>query len=339
MLVGSSPDLVQAILRSPLAAAIFRPIEPELAEVERRLAEAAAMEHPFLRGILGQLMSAPGKRIRPALTIASSKLFRDGGPNLCAMAAAVEFLHVATLIHDDVVDQTDLRRGGPALYNLVGNRAAVLIGDYLFAQAAATASETNNLRIMRLFADSVQALCSGQIEESSREGDARCWIDRETYYRTIDAKTAALFVLACQAGAIIGEASLEAAEALRQYGRSLGLAFQIVDDILDLVGDEAVMGKPPGSDLRQGLVTLPVIYLRDEVPESILRQAFASDGASEQAIQSIAARARSSRAIDRSYEEARQFAAAAARALDLVRQSEYRDLLIHLTESVVERRA
>src|SRR5439155_7104999 len=125
-----------------------------------------------------------------------------------------------------------------------------LAGDYLFAQAAATASETNNLRIMRLFAESVMTLCAGQIAESARQD--WCGTDRESYYKTIDAKTAALFVLSCKAGGILGEASFTATDALISYGRSLGLAFQIVDDILDLVGDESLMGKPVGSDLRQG---------------------------------------------------------------------------------------
>lgn len=320
------------------AASLFHLIEGDLAQVERRVGEAVSVKDPLLRELIEAVIFPPGKRIRPALTIASSKLFRDGGPSLYAMAAAVEFLHVATLIHDDVVDQTPLRRGAPSLYSVAGSRLAVLAGDYLFAQAAATASETNNLRVMRLFAESVMRVCAGQIEECSRQGGARGWLDREAYYRTIEAKTAALFVLACQSGAIIGEAPLEAAGALSHYGRSLGLAFQIVDDILDLVGDEQVMGKPAGTDLRQGLMTLPVIYLQDEIPEGVLQQAFAPDGAREEAIQSIVARARTSQAIDRTYEEARRLAAEAAQALGGVPRGPYRDLLIDLTRTVVQRK-
>jgi geranylgeranyl pyrophosphate synthase len=325
-------------VRNPTVG-LYQLIEPDLARVERRVVQAAALPHPMLRAILEQVMLAPGKRIRPALTVASSRLFRDGGEPLYAMAAAVEFLHVATLVHDDVVDQTELRRGSPALYSVVGNRVALLVGDYLLAQAAATASETNNLRIMRLFADSVMALCAGQIDECSRDGDDRWWVDRETYYRTIEAKTAALFVLACKAGAILGEAPLAETEALAQYGRSLGLAFQVVDDVLDLVGDEAAMGKPAGSDLRQGLVTLPVIYLREEVPEALLLEAFGSDGTGEEAIQSIVARARGSRAIDRAYREARDLAEEAARRLDGLPRGDYWDFLVELTRSVVDRQA
>lgn len=319
------------------AGDLFAPIQVDLAHVEARLAQAAALDQPLLRATLEAVLLAPGKRIRPALTIASGKLFRDANASLYAMATAVEFLHTATLIHDDVVDQGDVRRGDPALYTLLGNPVAVLVGDYLFAQAAATASETNNLRIMRLFAESVMTLCAGQIDECSREGAARSWVDRDAYYRTIDAKTAALFVLACHAGSILGEATAEEADALRRYGRSLGLAFQIVDDILDLVGDQEAMGKPAGTDLRHGVVTLPVIYLREEVPEALLLQAFSSDGAAEEAIESITARARSSRAVDRSYQEARQLATEAARALEGLPRGVHRDLLVDLTGAVVRR--
>jgi geranylgeranyl pyrophosphate synthase len=253
------------------------------------------------------------------------------------MAAAVEFLHSATLIHDDVVDQTGSRRGLPSLYTQVGNSVSVLVGDYLFAQAAATASETNNLRIMRLFAESVMTLCTGQVDEASRGFDEPCWLDRDSYYRTIEAKTAALFVLACHAGAILGEAPIAATEALRRYGRALGLAFQIVDDVLDLVGDEAELGKPVGSDLRQGVVTLPVIYLRDELPELTLRQAFSGDGEREAAIQAITAAAPGSRAVARSREEAGHLAAEAANALQDVPPGACRDLLYELARAMVER--
>ncbi|MBM2811142.1 MAG: hypothetical protein HW416_1901 [Chloroflexi bacterium] len=325
-------------MRSSVAA-MFSPIDSDLVVVNRRLREAASLGQPLLRGILEQVLLAPGKRIRPALTIASGRLFREPTAGLHAMAAAVEFLHTATLIHDDVVDQTGERRGGAALYSLFGNSVAVLVGDYLFAQAAATASETNNLRIMRLFAESVMTLCSGQIDENSRNGDGSAWVDREMYYRTIDAKTAALFVLACHAGSILGEASAEATDALKRYGRSLGLAFQIVDDILDLIGDEQTMGKPAGTDLRHGVVTLPIIYLRDEIPAETMRNVFASDGAREEAIQTITALAPTSRAVDRAYREARELVADAAGALDVVPRGEQRDLLIELTTTVVERNA
>jgi geranylgeranyl pyrophosphate synthase len=320
-----------------LAASHLNPIESDLAEVDRRLAGIAAHPHRLLGAILDEVMLSAGKRIRPAVTLASGGLFRQPGASLHAMATAVELLHTATLIHDDVVDQASLRRGQAALFTTVGNAVAVLVGDYLFAQAAVTASETNNLRIIRLFAEAVQTICAGQIDESSREGDARYRLDRETYYRTVEAKTAALFMLGCETGGILGEGEPGAVSALRRYGRALGIAFQIKDDILDLVGDAAALGKPVGSDLRQGVVTLPLIYLRDEVPPAALEAAFTADGAREEAIQEIASFARSSAAIERSYEDARHLVDEAIQELASVPAGPYRDLLADLALSAVER--
>ena len=318
---------------------LFRPIEMDLALVEQRLAEAAAHPHPVVRALLEDVLLASGKRIRPAVTIACGKLFGKTSEPLHAMAAAVEILHTATLIHDDVVDQSDARRGEPTLYSVVGNAVAILAGDYLFAQAAATAAETNNLRIIRLFADAVRTLCAGQIDESSRAGADRYELDRDAYYRTIEAKTSALFVLACESGAVLSEASLLQAEGLRRYGRAVGLAFQIVDDILDIVGEEEMLGKPVGSDLRQGVLTLPMIYLRDEIPTSILEAAFADNGERDAAIGTISGLARESRAIERSYAEARGHVEEAIACLDVAPAGEMRDFLADLATSVVERRA
>ena len=183
------------------------------------------------------------------------------------------------------------------------------------------------------------SLCAGQIDETSRSGAHRYEVDRDAYYRTIEAKTAALFVLACEAGATLGEATLAQAAALRRYGRSLGIAFQIVDDILDIVGEEEVLGKPVGSDLRQGVVTLPVIYLRDEVPVTVMQAAFADDGERDAAIEEIAGLARTSGAIERAYEEASGHARDAVESLELLPTGEVRDFLAELATSGVTRRS
>jgi geranylgeranyl pyrophosphate synthase len=320
------------------ASALFRPIADDLRRVEERIRGATEIDHPLLRDLLRQVMLAPAKRLRPALTIASGRLFRDSSPSLEAMAAAIEFLHTATLIHDDVIDLADLRRGEPTLASLVGTRVAILVGDYLFAEAAGTASQTNNLRIMRLFAESVMTVCRGQIHEGSSDNVVGV-PDRESYYRTIEAKTAGLFILACHSGAILGEADFAQTEALRRYGRSLGLAFQIVDDILDLVGDEQVMGKPAGSDLRQGVITLPFIYLRDELPADLVDAAASDDGARDAAIQEIATMARTSRAIQRAHNEARELVQTALAALGELPPGEIRDFLADLAASAVSREA
>lgn len=331
------PDPLPVSASNGLADGLFTFIAQDLVEVEARLAAMAAVAGGPLQMLLGRALSTRGKLLRPALTVAAGRLFRDPSAGLHAMAAAVECLHTASLIHDDIIDETLERRGSPSLHAAAGGGAAILAGDYLFAQAAATASETNNLRIMSLFARCVMTVCTGQIHEHSQDKRARAHLSREGYYETIDAKTAALFVLACESGAVLGEAPIAASAVLREYGRGLGLAFQIIDDILDLTGDEAIMGKPAGSDLRQGVMTLPVIYLRDEIPENTLLAAFSSDGARDDAIREISERARSSAAIQRARDEARGLASGAVERLCQLPANPYRDVLEALAATVVGR--
>lgn len=334
--LGAVPPDPPAHLGS-VPPAVFASIMTDLMEVEARLQAMAEVAGGPLQQLIGRVLGTRGKLLRPALTIASGRLFRGPSAGLHAMAAAVECLHTASLIHDDIIDETLERRGAPSLHAAAGSGAALLAGDYLFAQAAATASETNNLRIMRLFADCVMTVCTGQIHEHSQDKRARASLSREGYYETIAAKTAALFVLACESGAVLGEASIPAAAAIREYGRRLGLAFQIVDDILDLIGDEATMGKPAGSDLRQGVMTLPLIYLRDEIPADTLLAAFSGDGARDQAIHEISESARGSTALQRAHDEARALASSAVELLCQLPANPYRDLLEALAETVVDR--
>ncbi len=320
-----------------LTGGLFTPIVEDLAQVEIRLSAIAALAGGPLQALLERVLSTRGKLLRPALTVAAGRLFRGASPGLYAMASAVECLHTASLIHDDIIDETLERRGSPSLHAAAGGGAAILAGDYLFAQAAATASETNNLRIMGLFARCVMTVCTGQIHEHALKRQDRPFLTRDAYYDTIDAKTAALFVLACESGAVLGEAPLGASESLREYARSLGLAFQIVDDILDLTGDESRMGKPAGSDLRQGVMTLPVIYLRDELPPNTLQAAFSDDGERDAAIREITDRARNSNAIERAHAEARGLASSAIARLSQLPANAYRDVLEALATTVVER--
>ena len=331
---GSSGDAGPATDGS---GGLFTPIVQDLNEVSARLMAMAEVSGGPLQLLLRRVLGTRGKLLRPALTIASGRLFRGPSAGLHAMAAAVECLHTASLIHDDIIDETLERRGAPALHAAAGGGPAILAGDYLFAQAAATASETNNLRIMRLFADCVMTVCTGQINEHSQDKSARAHLTRDGYFETIAAKTAALFVLACEAGAVLGEAPMAAAAVLRQYGCDLGLAFQIVDDILDLTGDEAMMGKPAGSDLRQGVMTLPMIYLREEIPEGTLMAAFQGGDGRDQAIREITKRARQSDAIRRAHEEARGLASGAVDLLCQLPANSYRDVLEALATTVVDR--
>ncbi len=237
------------------ASTLFAPIQPELDRVEQVLAEVAQVDHPLLNSMLSEVLQAGGKRLRPALALLVGKLHRYDADRLVKLAAATELLHTATLLHDDVVDQSPLRRGRATLYTQVGNKAAVLVGDYMYAKSAYFATATGSLRVMELFADSVMVVCQGQIDESAGQNGGYADQPAQAYFATIRNKTAALFVLACDAAAELSGASPSAAGALRRYGQQLGLAFQIVDDILDVTGDDATLGKPRGSDERHHKVT------------------------------------------------------------------------------------
>jgi len=175
-------------------------------------------------------------------------------------------LHTASLVHDDIVDESDTRHGGATLFARVGNALAVLVGDYLFSQAAQACVATGNLEVVRLFAETLGAMAQGQIDDANRQlGGRSAWetLTRERYYRTIGGKTASLFVLACKGTALLADLSPAQVAGLHVYGENLGLAFQVFDDILDFTASEAELGKPVGSDLRQGTITLPVILMRD----------------------------------------------------------------------------
>jgi geranylgeranyl pyrophosphate synthase len=267
------PDAIRTVLAL---------VQPGLARIETSLAGLAETDDAILAPMLSAVLPGSGKRLRPALSLLIGRMARSGVADADAlnqMAVGVELLHTASLVHDDIVDESDTRRGGATLYARVGNALAVLVGDYLFSQAAQACVATGNLDVVRLFAETLGAMAQGQIDDANRAlGGRHSWesLSRERYYRTIGGKTASLFVLACQGtGLLIGLTALQTA-ALRVYGENLGLAFQVFDDILDFTATEAELGKPVGSDLRQGTITLPVILARD-VADGRFRAAFESE--------------------------------------------------------------
>jgi geranylgeranyl pyrophosphate synthase len=205
------------------------------------------------------------------LALLAGRFYPANGPSasdkLISLAASVEMLHTATLVHDDLIDGALLRRGSPTLNTDWSPGATVLTGDYLFARSAALAAETGKVRVMDIFAHTLMTICSGELRqmfdrrELPRLDDEQGWdLALEQYDQRIHAKTASLFAGATEAAAVLGSAPEDELSALRDYGRFLGMGFQIVDDVLDFQGDENVLGKPVGSDLREGIVTLPVLY-------------------------------------------------------------------------------
>jgi geranylgeranyl pyrophosphate synthase len=270
--VSPHPDAIQAILAL---------VRPGLARVETSLATLADTDDPILAPMLSTVLPGSGKRLRPALALLIGLMVSEADADaLNQMAVGVELLHSASLVHDDVVDDSDTRHGAATLYARVGNALAVLVGDYLFSQAAQACVATGNLDVVRLFAQTLGAMAQGQIDDANGQlGGRHHWetLSRERYYRTIGGKTASLFVLACQGTGLLVGLSPAQIDGLRAYGENLGLAFQVFDDILDFTSTEAELGKPVGSDLRQGTITLPVILMRDRrFADGRLRAAFES---------------------------------------------------------------
>src|SRR5579871_920258 len=211
-------------------------------------------------------LASPGKRLRTALTLLSGKLNTYRFDKLLPLSVAYELVHLATLIHDDIVDKALTRRGSPTVNSIWGDNIAILLGDYYFAKTAGLIADINDNRIDHLFSDTVATVCEGTIMEIMTAG--RVDLTVESYYEKIRHKTACLMAACCKGGAIVSEAPQEEVHLLHDYGMNLGVAFQIIDDILDYTEDQTTIGKPAGNDLRQGMVTLPLIYALREQPSN-----------------------------------------------------------------------
>jgi geranylgeranyl pyrophosphate synthase len=316
---------------------IFELIREDLERVERKMREVSSIEYEQLRAALDYLLSSGGKRVRPALVLLSSKFYPADADKVASLAAAVETLHTATLVHDDLIDNAFLRRGNPTLNAMWNSAATVLTGDYLFARAAAFAAETESVRVVSIFSQTLMTICSGELNQvfGSDEGQ----LTREYYYQRIYSKTASLFAASTEAGAVLGGAPQAEAQALRDYGHNLGMAFQIVDDILDFAGNEGDLGKPIGSDLRQGIVTLPIIHFLEAHPEDeTVTRVLSGRGGRVSEVHAAVEMIKESGAIESSTAKAKRFAAKSRDALSILPPNEYRQAMLDLTDFVVERR-
>ncbi len=313
-------------------SALFTAIEQELHDVERELILTSMPEDRMMGPLLSVVLPGSGKRLRPALALLACRIGQPGAQQMIDMAVGVELLHAASLVHDDVVDESETRRGSATLFTRVGNAVAVLVGDYLFAQSAARCVGTGDLRVIGLFAATLGLMVQGQIGEAGRGNHRHLSLTRDNYYQTIWGKTASLFVLACEGGAILAGVPEPQVQAMREYGRCVGLAFQIVDDILDYAGDEAQLGKPVGGDLRQGTITLPLLYLRDSMTRDAFDQMY-----SNEPVEQIVERVRLSSAIERTYQDADEHAERARNALRVLPKGPIRDALQEVAELAVRR--
>ena len=311
-------------------------IQDQLKFVEQRIRDQAGDEqHPDLRSALEHLLAAGGKRVRPTLGLLVGNMLGAPEEKLITLGASVELLHTATLVHDDLIDGALLRRGMPTLNARWSPAATVLTGDFLFARAAKLAAETDYLPLMKLFSETLATIVNGELTQMF---SARGVIERDNYYNRIYAKTASLFEMSALAATMVATEDEEVRESMKLFGYEVGMAFQIVDDILDFTGEQSTVGKPIGSDLLNGLVTLPAIYYAEEYPEDEDILSLPGGGWKDtDRVQRIVDNIRKNSAIEKAMNEAREAVSRALGALKDAPVSPEREALEDLANFIVDR--
>jgi octaprenyl-diphosphate synthase len=311
---------------------IYKSIEDDLGKVKDRLRSISQIDFPWLSEQLSYVVKESGKGIRPSLTLLSGKFYNYDLNYLLPMAISVELMHTATLVHDDAIDKALIRRGQPTINKIWGEEIAILMGDYLFAKAGEFVADTQTPRVVKLFAQTLGTISSGEISQFL--GAFKLESNRGNYFHRIYGKTAALFSLATESGAILSQAPEESVAILREYGDNLGIAFQIVDDILDFTSTEEIMGKPVGSDLTQGTLTLPAMLLIERYPEdNPVKRLFETRDKKNVAL--AIEMVRESSIIEECYQTASEYCDRACRDLHLLPGNISRQALLDLAEYVV----
>ena len=311
-------------------------IADDLRAVDEVIRRRLQSEVVLIRRIADYIIGGGGKRLRPALLILAARACGYRGTHHYDLAAVVEFIHTATLLHDDVVDESGLRRGQATANALFGNAAAVLVGDFVYSRAFQMMVEVKNMEVLRVLADATNLIAEGEVLQlmNCRNPD----LDEEGYLRVIRYKTAKLFEAATRLGAILGDAGAAAEEAMAAYGAHLGTAFQLIDDVLDYSGDHAVIGKNVGDDLAEGKTTLPLIYaMKHGTAEQakLVRHAIQSGGLDE--LGAVLEAIRASGALEYARAQAQAESRIACAALEAVPHSTHRDYLLQLADFAVTR--
>jgi octaprenyl-diphosphate synthase len=315
---------------------IYESIQDDLGKVTDILRSISRIDFPWLSEQLSYMLKGIGKGIRPSLTLLSGKFYNYNLTYLLPMAVSVELMHTATLVHDDAIDKAVVRRGQPTINKIWGEDIAVLMGDYLFAKAGEFVSDTQTPRVIKLFSQTLGTISSGEISQFLCT--FKLEQSRENYFHRIYGKTASLFSLATESGAILSEAPEESVAILKEYGDNLGIAFQIVDDILDFTSTEEAMGKPVGSDLSQGTLTLPAMLLMERYPQDNPVKRLFETGDKKNvplAIEMV----RNSPIIEKCYQVASEYCDKACHNLNLLPENTNRKALTDLAKYVVNQRA
>ena len=314
-------------------------LNDDLHATNRTIIANMASEVVLIPQLAAHIVAAGGKRLRPLLTLAAARLFDYDGMRHVGLAACVEFIHTATLLHDDVVDESLLRRGLASANAVFGNKASVLVGDFLFARAFELMVADGSLDVLRILSHAAATIAEGEVLQLTTQNDLGT--DEARYFQVIEGKTAALFAAACEVGAVVAGQDDRMCEALQQYGRNLGMAFQLIDDALDYAADEGELGKTVGDDFREGKLTYPVLlaHERGDSAERAFWQRTIENGEQKPADLATALDLIASHgAIERTLDRARAFAEQARAALLAVPANSLRLILLDVADYTVSRR-
>ena len=311
------------------------PVQHLIPLVEARMREQANGHNPDLAAAIEHLLDSGGKRIRPTICLLVAEMLGTDRERSITLAAAAEMLHTATLVHDDLIDGSLMRRGMPTLNANWSPSATILTGDFIFARAAKLAAETESIQLMDQFAQTLSVIVAGEVSQLFK---SKWFASREDYFERIYAKTASMFELAAAGPAYLSEINDDMRNQLRRFGHHIGMAFQIVDDILDFTGAQVDIGKPVANDLRQGLFTLPALYYMEDHPDDPDMQTLINDEAStEHALNRLVHRIVNSVAIERSMDEARDFITRALYLLRDMPECRERQALASLARYIIDR--
>ncbi|NJK63234.1 MAG: solanesyl diphosphate synthase [Synechococcaceae cyanobacterium SM2_3_1] len=314
----------------------FSPVEADLEQLRQNLTKLVGAQHPILATAAEHLFTAGGKRVRPALVLLVARATMPTGgltERHRRLAEITEMIHTASLVHDDVIDRAEVRRGVPTVNADFGNRVAVLAGDFLFAQSSWYLANLDNLEVVKLLSQVIKDFAEGELLQSMSHFDTS--LSMEQYIHKSYYKTASLMANSAKAAAVLSEAPTDVCLAMFTYGRSLGISFQIIDDLLDFTGSVEALGKPIGSDLAQGNLTAPVLFAMEENPHlhTLIESSWEYPGVLEEAVSLVQA----SSGLERSREMARDYAHTAAAALEILAPSPSREALLHLTDYMLKR--
>lgn len=317
---------------------MFEPIREDLLEVEREFARHVQSQVAVIPTIGNYVKESGGKRIRPAVLLMAARMAGYTGERAVLYASVMEFIHTATLVHDDIIDESELRRGREAAHTRWGNHVTVLFGDFLYLKSMSLALTQDSLEIIRLLCDVTLRIVEGEIYQLTKNGSVE--LTEEEHFDIVRRKTAYLFAGCAKIGGMLGPTTAQQQEALWEYGFNIGMAFQLVDDLLDFTGEETVLGKPVGGDLVEGKMTLPVIHLRsrgDARAEALIRQIVSDRRATLEDWRELRSMLTHARSIDYAARVAGDFVERAKRALYAFPSSPARDALGFLPDYVLAR--